>query len=1704
MGITQIIKRNGETIQLNTNEPFCFVKEATLTSSLMGDDYISLKIVSSEWLSFAKGDKIIVGGNEYSIRATTTREIVSEGYYNYEPVFYGVMYDLMKTIYRNCDKYGKSDKSTFDLTYTIKEFVQVLIYNLERDYPGVWKFDEDNCPETEAKTIQFSGVNCLQALQTLCNSEQFNLEFQITQDNGIRTIHIGKFGKRINPPSGADFFEWGNGNGLYNLKEQKIDDKAIITRLWVEGGTTNIRSDYRGYAERLQLPMQRMNQYDHTLADGTVVKANTEMIGISDESKRYIENAELRDKIGSEEDVKTYDNIYPKRTGKVTAVVADDICAFVDDTMDFDLNKKDDKGTVYLVDGVSAKITFTSGRLAGQQFELNAKGGYDDKTKTFKIIPFTDNRGLTIPSEETKNSFFIEVGNTYKITDIYLPEQYEKRAEEDLWYAGSDDFKDASQVKAQYALTFDRLYFLQSLSSDTDTSVFAVGDYVPVKDTRFGIEKTMRIQKITRNLLLEHDYQITLADSTAISIQTQTVLTVIDHENVINNNRLRDLNKARRGWRTTEDLRNMVYDTDGYFDTENIKPNSIDTNMLTVGAKSQQFVLSGCVLKANFGGNPNMFVATAGILSHLTIDNDKIRSWQMNEASFELQSTGGYYLFAKCSKSGENGVWYLTQEQLKFEPTSDPNNYYFQVGIISRLYADDNFRDFQTTYGFTRINGNTITTGRIITSDGECYLDLDGNKFRIGDSTSSIDWNVSAKSRLTLKNVSVASGSGDVVPLGVYRGVWNKDYIYYYGDEVSYTDNSGATCTYRYNHATPSKGIVPTNTVYWGVVAQGANGKNGVNGSTFYFIYTAESSTPSTPTFTDPTSLIGQNVWSLNPPAPTSGKFVYMSQAMLNARTNTFGKWSTPIRITGLNGENGADGTDIEFIYLRNTGDTPSKPASENKDDYVPSGWTDSPSGITATYQYEWVCVRTKPSGSGTWSAFSTPVIWAKWGDKGTDGDGMEYIFQRTEVETAPSTPLTFSPNAGFVPSGWTDEPSGVSADYPFEWVSMRKKTNGIWGGFSEPTLWNNYVVWNPNLLEQTEFESMDRLDRWDVVSRYNGGSGIDTSIAHINTSGVDGHNCFYDRNDKRYSESVYKEVLQQTLQSSTVKKLQPSTWYTLSFWAKCGTNTMTINETSSAYGFARRTLYLKKGSKYRLTFSGRIDAQAKSDGKELRVFVWQTGWAWSKSVAVSNTYDSVGILDFDDVPSDGEYQLTAFMYDSTDPRTGTVTLNWIRLLEVDGAIFNTYIFPSAIDTTKVFVDGVQKNNVIGADCAVGYKASASWVKHTVTFKTKSSFADTERVLFRLLPIIIEGNSQYLYICMPKLELGKVVTAYDANSSDNRPDYQEYRFAKNGSRNSAPALVKTDAEPSGWTTTQPSVGTLQYLWMTIATKSATGALLTNWSDPVRITPYDGKDGENGKSPAMVYRGMYDSSKTYYGNQYRVDAVIYNGIYYVARIDAGEFHNVAPTNTSKWNNFGAQFESIATGLLLAENANIAGFIFRNNRLESSLSDANGQPNIILDGVSGNSRFSGILKASLYYGSMKKITDATNREYQIDPQKEAFNGFFIDEPTNIRFVTLPKAKDYDGLEIKIYTKQSHWTPDRWTVVKSQSTDDFYVKLGNIYNVYDANDKKYVAALENYMTPYTNIKGTGCAMIPNVMHTFKSMNGAWFSIQGLYTGE
>lgn len=211
-------------------------------------------------------------------------------------------------------------------------------------------------------------------------------------------------------------------------------------------------------------------------------------------------------------------------------------------------------------------------------------------------------------------------------------------------------------------------------------------------------------------------------------------------------------------------------------------------------------------------------------------------------------------------------------------------------------------------------------------------------------------------------------------------------------------------------------------------------------------------------------------------------------------------------------------------------------------------------------------------------------------------------------------------------------------------------------------------------------------------------------------------------------------------------------------------------------------------------------------------------------------------------------------------------------------------------------------------------------------------------------------------------------------------DYFEYRYAVNGSRSTPPSLSKTSRNPSGWSTTVPTVGNLQYLWFTVAKiNGETNSLIQNWSTPARQTPYDGVDGRNGDTgPTMVYRGVYGSSKVYYGTSKRVDAVKYNGHYYVARVDAGNgFQNHVPTDTAYWNDFGAEFESIATNLLLAEGANIGDWFMSGGKIVSTLLDGN---KIILDASMArilieSSRSSGDYSESQYQGS--KITiDANN--------------------------------------------------------------------------------------------------------------------------------
>lgn len=248
--------------------------------------------------------------------------------------------------------------------------------------------------------------------------------------------------------------------------------------------------------------------------------------------------------------------------------------------------------------------------------------------------------------------------------------------------------------------------------------------------------------------------------------------------------------------------------------------------------------------------------------------------------------------------------------------------------------------------------------------------------------------------------------------------------------------------------------------------------------------------------------------WSINSTNPNKGYYTWMTFAFIS--NGVYGSWTSPVCITGKDGEAGTDIAEKEQIYkTAGEGETVEKPANnENVDDYVPEGWTDNPQGISATVPCEWTCIRTKNTSTGKWNDWEGPILWAHYGHNGTDGDGVEYIFWAGTSEQAypasePNSWYTDEQSKNneydsngqyseedhsdeyynskyynkreFIKSGtgWKDEPIDLSTPGygpgSKQYVSIRKRRNdsnnqsseakdAYWHQYSEPALWSYYA----------------------------------------------------------------------------------------------------------------------------------------------------------------------------------------------------------------------------------------------------------------------------------------------------------------------------------------------------------------------------------------------------------------------------------------------------------------------------------------------------------------------------------------------------------------------------------------------------------------------------------------------------------------------
>ena len=699
MGANIIItKPNGSRVPIESRRTATGITAAKQNWALNAEDTINITVVSPFPQSYGIGDTITVFGRDYKLNRLPKVKKTGMAEFQYDLEFEGIQYDLFRVTYDltiDTTKNELQDIQGDTLTGNLKRFMDVLVSNANRVFPGKWAVGV--CPETIGdKTLTFGeSDNCLSVLQTLCSQDNFNVEFEIEKVDGIYTINLyEKVGQTL-----PFTFEYGKNKGLYSMTRENVSSANIITRLKVFGSTENITLKYR--ADRLC------------------------MFG-KDKSTSYIEKAEAVAKYGIFEGRKNFD-IKPTFTGKVTAIVDGDVLSFIDETFPFDLNATDAAGqTLYLITGVSAKVHFNTGNLAGYEFEVHA---YDHATHKFTLVKLTDDRGDVFPSA-TSPAFQFGVNDTYKVLDIAYSKDIEEEAEKKLAEEGNKYYDQNSQPKVQYGVSVTKEYIEKYLAtSDAGImNVFVPGDFLKVIDADLGIDKAIRIKSFVRNVLEPYDYTLTISDTqTNADITTRVISELVDIDKVLTINNLKDPTRARANWLSSREVLNMVFDpeTGGYY-KDKITPESVDTLALSVGAKSMQFGLTNTVFQPNFGGNPNILKWQGGVLTHYTINPDAPRSWVIQDGQITLGAPIAFYIYAVCYRGNNSGIIEVTTAQHKCE--ENPNVYFFLIGVLNSVDLTTNVRSIALTYGFTMINGRFIKTGRIESADGTTYFDLDNSE----------------------------------------------------------------------------------------------------------------------------------------------------------------------------------------------------------------------------------------------------------------------------------------------------------------------------------------------------------------------------------------------------------------------------------------------------------------------------------------------------------------------------------------------------------------------------------------------------------------------------------------------------------------------------------------------------------------------------------------------------------------------------------------------------------------------------------------------------------------------------------------------------------------------------------------------------------------------------------------------------------------
>lgn len=380
--------------------------------------------------------------------------------------------------------------------------------------------------------------------------------------------------------------------------------------------------------------------------------------------------------------------------------------------------------------------------------------------------------------------------------------------------------------------------------------------------------------------------------------------------------------------------------------------------------------------------------------------------------------------------------------------------------------------------------------------------------------------------------------------------------------------------------------------------------------------------------------------------------------------------------------------------------------------------------------------------------------------------------------------------------------------------------------------------------------------------------------------------------------------------------------------------------------------------------------------------------------------------------------------------------------------------------------------------------------------------------------------------------------------------WTDYRFnISSALTTSSPLTAPTPLGRSNWADApMATTDVYPYLWMMVQKYSDT---TTKDGQPtyMRLTGEQGRPGQTGGvGPMMYYAGEWQSGVSYVRTAQVVPLVSHGDdqFFYFPAKEGTLLNNEPSSSNTDWKQQ-QKVPLLLAQLLMVDFGKIASAVFcgdymmsqRGRHFDTSKNayvydddyksfdpttyeqsdDRDWRPLVSIDFKEGLLRVinmiaiggqfqdvdvEGKLRASLFYSNTKDLTNI--KDYTIDPVNEPANCFLYNEPASGHyFVKLPKAADYEGLEISFFMK---WKPaengiPRLHISCVETTDHLYCRCSATYDA-GSTERRFIPTFDNLNIGYTDFMGTSVTVYWNQFIKFKSLGGCWYAIQGVFTGE